>query len=362
MKKNKKIYSYWIIITVFITWACSNDDVGIISAKSEGYFIVNEGAYNKGTTSISFYDRETKTITNNVFAAANGRPLGDQTQSMTIFNGQGYILVQNSAKIEVININTFESIASIDEGLPGPRHFAGVSTQKGYVSDWGKDGVTGTVKVIDLEKNQVTKTIAAGQGTNQMLLLGDRLFVTNSGGLGRDNTIKVINTDTDEIEQTIEVADNPNSLRADTDGNIWIASSGHTSFDPMTFEIIPGESTPAAIIKLDAKGKELLRLSYDKVGFSQSASCLSIDPSGETLYYLYEGKIYSMAFDATALPEKPFAAKDYYGLSIDPFDQTVIGFEAPTFTSNGNMDIYSGSGELLSTYIVGIGPNSAAFK
>lgn len=361
MFRLKSTRFYLLIIATVLFISCGDDDGISIPVGTDGFFVVNEGGFGNGNTSISFYDRETETVSNEVFANVNGA-LGDQAQSMALFNGLGYIVVQNSDKIEIINTDTFESVGTIDEELPSPRYFVGLSSQKGYVSDWGADGVTGTVKVIDLRTNEVTKTISTGQGTNRMLLLNNQLWVTNSGGFGRDNTIKVINTSTDEVSQTVELSDNPNSLQVDINGNIWVATSGHTAFDPETFEVIVDESTAAALIQLSASGEELKRLEYSEVGFSQSAGGLSINNAGDQLYYLFGSQIYELSIEATSLPDEPFSDKFYYGVAVDPIDETVIGFEAPNFSSSGNMDFYSPQGELMSTFAVGIGPNGATFK
>lgn len=357
----KTFSTYFLLIVSIIFSSCGDDDNPIIPVGSEGFFIVNEGGFGNGNTSLSFYDRATETVTNQVFANVNGA-LGDQAQSMTIFNGLGYIVVQNSAKVEIIDVNTFESVGVIDEDLPNPRHFIGFNAQKAYVSDWGADGISGTVNVIDLTTNEVTKTISTGQGADRMLLVDSELWVTNSGGYGRDNTVVIIDTVTDEIEKTITTSDNPNSIQEDNAGNIWVATKGHTAYDPQTYEVLEDESTSASIVRFSADGSELLRLDYTEVGFTQEAVSLSINAAGDRLYYLYNGLIYELAITASALPTASFSDTYYYGLSVDPIDDTVIGFEAPTFSSSGNMDFYSADGQLTSSFVVGIAPNGATFK
>ena len=343
--------------------ACTNDDLPPkILIGSEGFFVVNEGGFGKGNTSISFYDRDTKTILNKVFAGANAIPLGDQAQSMTLHDGKGFIVVQNSAKIEVVDQDDLTIIETIQKGVVSPRYFVGLSPSKGYVSDWGRDGVTGTVKVIDLVKYEVTKIISTGQGTSRLLLNGTLLYAVNTGGFGRDNTVKVIDTNTDEVTNTITISDNPNSIQRDKEGNFWIATGGHTQFDPTTFDEIMEESTPGAIIKLDETGAELLRLSYGKVGVSNKPTNLTINRAGDQLYYLYAGAVYALSITSTSLPTSVFIDKSFHGLAIDPIDDTIIGCEAPSFSSSGNILIYNASGDLLSTHKVGIGPNSCTFK
>lgn len=343
---------------------CSDDDNTHPLALNTGFFIVNEGGFNHGNTSLSFYDRRRDEVMNNVFFHANDVPLGDQAQSMTIHNGKGYIVVQNAnpPKIEVVNIENFTIIATIHADLHSPRYFVGYSPTKGYVSDWGADGISGTIKVINLENYEITKTIATGQGTNRMLLVGSKLYATNSGASGRDNTITVLDTSTDEIINTIKVADNPNSLVLDKNQNLWIASSGHTAYDPNTFIVIPEESTPASITRINLEGTERLQLNYTEVGFSQNANNININAQGDQIYYLYNGFIYTLGIEELTLPTAKFTEKAYYGLAVDPIDNNIIGCEAPDFTSPGNIDIYTTAGNLSKTFSVGIGPNGVTFK
>ncbi len=362
MKSNffKKFVALAAISAMVFFQSCQKDKDPVIQAGAAGFFVVNEGAYGNGNTSVSFYDRKTDVLTNNVFAAKNGRPLGDQSQSMTVFEGKGYIVVQNSAKIEVINADDFSSIASIIDGLPSPRYFIGISSTKAYVSDWGADGVTGTVKVIDLGTYKVTKAIATGKGANRMLKVGNLVYVANAGGYDKDNTLKVIDSNTDAIVASITTGDNPNSLQKDKDGNIWVASSGKIAYNP-DYSIDVANSTKGSISKIASNNTEVLRLSADKVTLS-SPSNLGIAPDGTKLYYTYDGAVYAMSTTASVLPTTPFKTKNYYGLAVDPFNGNVIGCFAPNFTSAGSIDVYDAPGNLQNTYTVGIGPNGCAFK
>src|SRR5690242_14997007 len=101
--------------------SCNNDPLPQVQPGAEGYFVVNEGGFGNSNTSISFYDRSANTMTNDVFAKKNGRPLGDQTQSLTVLDGKAYIVVQHSGKIEVINADDFSSVNTISDGLESPR-------------------------------------------------------------------------------------------------------------------------------------------------------------------------------------------------------------------------------------------------
>jgi YVTN family beta-propeller protein len=356
----KKLLLFATVSLLLVFQSCEKDPDPVIKVGAAGFFVVNEGGFGNSNTSISFYDRKTDAISNNVFAAKNARQLGDQTQSMTVFEGKGYIVVQNSAKVEVINGDDFSSLATISEGLPSPRYFIGISSTKGYVSDWGADGITGTVKVIDLATFKVVKSIPVGKGTNRMLKVGNLVYVTNAGGYDKDNTVKVIDSSTDAVVTTITVGDNPNSLQRDSEGNIWIASDGAEAYNS-DFSVDESKSTKGSISKVNAANVETMRLTVDKATLDGPKN-LDISPSGTTLYYTYEGSVYSMATSTNTLPTTAFKVKNYYGLAVDPFNGNVIGCFAPNFNSAGSIDVYDPIGNLQKTYLVGIGPNGCAFK
>lgn len=362
MKNSGIIYLTGILLIagfVFVFSSCTDgDDPEPLLEAADGFYIVNEGAFGNSNATLSYYDRETNSVINNVFATANGRGLGDQAQSMSIFNGKGYVVVQNSAKIEVINVEDYTSIATIIDGVISPRYFQGYSTTKGYLSDWGDFGINGSVMVVDLSDNSITKTISTGQGANKMLIKGSSLYVANSGGWGRDSTVVVINTTTDEIVDEINAGQNPNSLQMDKDGSIWVASSGYVAYN-LDWSVDMENSIPGSISKINSSNEVVLHLEVESV-FNGPAN-LCINTSGDMLYFTYNGAVYNMSITATLLPSTALISKSFYGLSVDPYNDNILGMEVPDFSSNGNMIVYDEEGTQLATFTVGIGPNGASF-
>jgi YVTN family beta-propeller protein len=355
-----KLFMLLSVVTIVFVQSCNDDDPAPVKPGTDGFFIVNEGGFPNENASISFYDRETGEVTNDIFSAVNGRALGLQAQSMTVVEDKAYIMVQGTGKIEVINADDYTSIATITDDIGSPRYLVAISSAKAYVSDWGVDGVTGTVKVLDLATNQVTKTIATGQGANRMLKAGNVVYVTNSGGYGYDNTVKVIDTNSDAVTATITVGDNPNSIQRDAAGNIWIASSGAVAYNP-DWSIDEANSTKGSISKIASDNTESLRMEVNSVTYG-GAGNLAISPEGQTLYYTFNGAVYSVSNTATTLPTSPFLEKSYYGFTVDPFNGNLIGALAPNFSSAGSIEVMDANGAVLNTHTVGIGPNGVAFK
>ena len=85
-----------------------------ISSFENGVFIIHEGNFQGGNASLSFLNYFTGIMSNGVFSSANNDvPLGDVGQSMEVHNGKGFIVVNNSGKIEVVDLNGLSSAGTI---------------------------------------------------------------------------------------------------------------------------------------------------------------------------------------------------------------------------------------------------------
>ena len=347
----------FLLTASLLIFSCSDDDtVGpdVSPPGRDGYFIVNEGGFDKGNTSLSYYDRTRDTVLNNVFEFTNGPKLGDQSQSMTVIGDRGFIVVQNSSKIEVINRDDFTSIATITEGIISPRYLIGVDDTKAYVTDWGADGVTGTVKVINLASYEVTKTIPVGQGPNGMLVYNNQVYVANNGGFSHDSTVMILDIQTDAVVDTLIIGTNPESFVIDTNRKIWVAGSGRTAFDRQD----ETPSLPGFIARLEAD-TVAIRIDADQAGFNAFKAV--IDSQGQQLYFIYGEGVRRLRIGDTTFPSTPFIPGNFYALGVDPVTDEILTGDPLQFTSEGAFFRYSPQGQIVKSYTVGIAPNGFAF-
>jgi hypothetical protein len=102
-------------------------------ATGSGLFITNEGNFQYGNATLSYYDPDTKVVENEVFYRSNAMKLGDVAQSMCIYKDVGWVVVNNSHVIFAIDLNTFKERGRITN-LTSPRYMHFVSDEKAYVT------------------------------------------------------------------------------------------------------------------------------------------------------------------------------------------------------------------------------------
>ena len=117
--------------TACMKWDYGNEESFHLSRR--GLFITNEGNFQYGNATLSYYDPDNKTVENELFYRANAMKLGDVAQSMTIRDGIGWIVVNNSHVIFAIDIETGKEIGRITN-LTSPRYMHFLSDEKAYVT------------------------------------------------------------------------------------------------------------------------------------------------------------------------------------------------------------------------------------
>ena len=132
-----------LLTTLWWLAACSGIEDGPgredFSEQGRGVFILNEGNYNSGNASLSYYNPQERSVQNGIFLRANDRKLGDTGQSITLRNGTAFIAVENSGIVWGIDAETFrvkgQLTAPETEHMINPRYIHFLSNEKAYVTD-----------------------------------------------------------------------------------------------------------------------------------------------------------------------------------------------------------------------------------
>jgi hypothetical protein len=325
---------------------------------TRGIYIINEGSFQSNNGSISYYDPIDGIITNGIFEAANGRPLGDVVQSFAkVSDTVGIIVVNGSEKLEVVDLKTFRTIS---EPIPVvyPRQFRQVTSNTGYLTG---GSLLGYVYIMDLGTFEIIDSIEAGYGPDAVVSLDNMAFIANSGGWGIDSTIYKINTSNNQVIDTFQVGKAPADLVIDKDDRLWTYCRGQAvyNWDP-PYNLI--SETDALLQKIDiTSGNILWQAKVGRAGdYTASPPRIAVSPDGTFIYFLRPDGVYKISPGNPNLPDVPLITGSYYGMDVDPDDGNIFVFES-VFTGNGTMSIYSEDGIPVAEGMVGVAPNGAVF-
>ncbi|MGY4384277.1 hypothetical protein ACVWYN_001303 [Pedobacter sp. UYP24] len=320
------------------------------AASIKGLYLVNEGNMFMNKASIDYVDFTTGNFRRNIYNQINPevtKGLGDVGNDIGIYGSKLYVVVNGSNKIEVMSVKTGKRIQQID--LLNCRYIT-FSNGKAYVSAYfGQVGdpnaPNGIVAEIDTATLKETRRVEVGRQPEEMAVVGNKLYVANSGGYTPSNyehTISVVDLTTLKETSRIETGINLHRLKADQYGDLYVTSRGDYLDIPSKLYVI---NTQTAQIK--------------KV-FDIAADNLVIDGD---LAYVYSSEFnsttgkttvsYSMlnVKDETLLSRKFITdgtdkeIKVPYGIAVHPITKDVFVTDASDYVTPGRLYCFDASGK-----------------
>jgi hypothetical protein len=336
-KKTFTFFLYKIVFPLFViiaTISCNKspirEDTTVVpppvttTTYRNGIFVVNEGNYNWGNASITFLNSADSSVQQDVFNLHNGRQLGDVAESMQAYADRGFIVVNNSNKIEVVSLKDFTSVKTIT-GFYSPRFMAIIDSTKAYVTNLQKG-----ISIVDLSTLTVRKSILTASWTEAIIKYNNYVYVSAVGNFNdpssrRDATILVIDSKSDMIVDSIKTGKEPICMVMDKKDKIWVlCTGGYDNYEP------------ASLIRIDP----ILRIVDKTFSFPSSdatPSKLCINNHKDTLYFLNNG-VFQMSVTSTAIPSQPLILSNghlFYGLGIDPSNGNIYVSDAVDYVQNG---------------------------
>jgi DNA-binding beta-propeller fold protein YncE len=301
---------------------------------SNGVLIANEGNFQWGNASVSFYDTENDTVLEKVFQGVNQRPLGDVLQSIHIHEDKAYLVLNNSGNIEVVDKNSFELEGTIS-GFISPRYIQLISSNKAYVSDLFSDKIA----IVNLNINAISDYINCEGWIEEMVQIDDLVYVANLAS----NQIYIIDSSTDEIVDSIAVFNSINSLKIDDQNRLWICGT---------------DQGLGRVICIDASTKTEL---YSYTFEGENPTDLFVTELGHDVYFLSNGVWHINEFtdEIITSPIIPSEGRLFYGLSVN--DDNIYIADAINYVQKGTVWIYDLQTTLLDEWEVGIIPSEFDF-
>lgn len=354
--KNNLRNSYLLLTLLMVVASCMKDDSWVkahlmqtsVELPAGSIFIVNEGNFMYGNATLSSYDTLKRAVQNDIFYKVNGLPLGDVAESMSRWKSSGFVVVNNSGKIYVMDTSSGKYTGKIT-GLTSPRYIHIINDQKAYVSDL----YAGKISIVNPTTNQITGFVPCPShpSTEEMVLFGKYLFVTCWSA---DKTILVIDTEKDQVIREIAVGVQPCGIISDHNGKIWVLCQS-----------LPGNNTSgvAMLQRIDPNNYSIeMSLSFPA---GAKPVKLTIDGKGEYLFYLLGNKVYKMEVSANQLPGQALlspVSSLLYGLGVDPISGDIYVSDALDYQQSGVISRFSASGSLIGTFKAGIIPGSFCFR
>ena len=342
--------------------SCNNDDSPINNPEqgtySKGVFVLNEGGMGSANADITYYNPNEKiSDTNpiqNIFKKANaGAQLGDVAQDFVFKGNKGYIVVNNSNKVEIVDNTSFKKVSTITENILNPRYLA-VTDKYIYVTNWGtsSDPNDDYIAVYTSSDNKFVKKISVAEGPGHIIAENNVIYVAFEES-GRNNVYGKSIAIIDEAKNsttTIVVGDSPTGL-VKTGNYLFALSQGLPSWS--------SNETAGSLTRIDLANNN----NTSTFNLSKTEHPDYLVESDGYLYYAIAKDVYKMKVDASALPTSKLfksTATYLYGLKVN--GSSIYVLDAKDFKSAGNLSVYNTTGVLQEDITTGIGPNSIIVK
>ena len=374
MKKIQLSFTMILGVIISILSSCREDehivvsDVQIIrdkidpNSKIAGMYLVNEGNMGSNKCTLDFLDYTEGIYMRNIYPERNPtivKELGDVGNDVQIYGNKLYIIVNCSNKVEVLDARTGVRIKQIE--IPNCRYIC-FRREHAYVSSYvagvliDPNAPLGAVFKIDTASLQVVDKVTVGYQPEEMVVLGDYLYVANSGGYRvpyYDNTVSVVEFEGFRQEQQIVVGLNLHRIKADKYGKLWVSSRGNYN-DIYS----PSGSVPSNLFVLDK------RVGYNEMIVTDTINvpCSNMAIHGDSLY-LYSHDYDNITQQSTLtygiinIKTKKVVSKNFitdgtekeikmpYGISIHPETGDIYVTDAKNYVSTGTLSCYNKEGK-----------------
>ncbi|GIV54434.1 MAG: hypothetical protein KatS3mg039_0952 [Candidatus Kapaibacterium sp.] len=346
------------ICLLCLLWACQSNtptEPPVTATPPDSVaIIVNQGTFGQDNASLTRIDFRTGQVVQDWFAAANnGQKLGATANDIALKGDTAFVTVTTSKTIEAINIRTGRSVGRIQlTGSSEPWRITLVSPSLGVVSTTNGDGIA----LFNPTTLTLTATITTGPATEGVAVIGNYAFVANSGygdlrqGEPHAGTIAVVNLEKKQVERYLAAGPNVREVVASTDGRRLYAFYQHLFSQPDSLQ---------GIIEYDATTFQEVRRWRLRCGGS-------LQYYGNALYALdYDPQTYGakniLRFDLSQPSSSPISIPlpsdvTANGFAINRLDGTFLLFDARDYQSNGRVIVLNPNGQRVREYNCGVAP------
>jgi YVTN family beta-propeller protein len=312
-------------------------------------YVLNQGNYGQGNASLTAYFPDSNQTENDLFKLANGRSLGDVGNDIQLYNGDAYMVINNSDKIEVMDASTALSVGTVffPSGT-SPYRIAFYSPSNiAFVSDL----YTNSVSVVNLATNAVmaADTISVGPEPYGIACAYGQVCVANSG-YGTGNTVSIIDAASRKVVKTVTVGKGPTEVEPDGNGNFWVVCAGE-----------PGDNGSIYVISVTSDSV-IDSVSIGMQVPSFTGHTLAIDGQNGVAYLIADSSVVKLNVANRTIVDKNLINGNFYSVAADGATGDVYVTDAKDGKSDGEVYIYSSSGQFTNrSFTAGIYPDGIVF-
>ena len=360
-----------------VIWPSEQDWVGEVMDDTpiRGFYLLNEGTYPTNNSSLDFYDYTSATYTHNIYSATNPSAvmgLGDIGNSLKIHGSRLWAVINGSNKVEVMEATSARRIGQVD--IANPRHIC-FHQGYAYVTSFAGPMVSellyeqlGLVVKIDTATLEKVDTCIVGYQPEGLDIVGDKIYVANSGGYlypNYDNTISVISLESFREEKRISVAPNLKQVVADASGKLWVSSLGNY-FDQSSALLCISDIDDTPVIQSIQLNQAQSLPVFDMTLVGDSLYVLSNDFSYVTeahphTYAIVNTRTASVASSHFIVDGTHQDIIAPYAVAVHPTTRDIIIADARNYMGPGTLFYYSPEGILKWKVRTGDIPGHVAF-
>lgn len=338
------------------------------SGSIKGFFLLNEGNMGSNKATLDHFDYQTGVYTKNIYAERNPgvvKELGDVGNDIQIYGDKLYAVINCSHFVEVMNVHTAKHITQIS--IPNCRYIV-FKDKYAYVSSYAgpvqidPNARLGYVARVDTTTNRVVDTCVVGYQPEEMVVVGNKLYVANSGGYrvpNYDRTVSVIDLVSFQVIHTIDVGINLHRLKADRYGNIYVSSRGDYYTIPSKTYIIDTK-TDRVTDELSLLPNSNMTLCGDSL-YTYSAQWSYVTNRWSVAYAILDTRTKKVLTRNFIKDGSEQRIKIPYGIAVNPHTGDFFVTDAKDYVTPGTLHCYGANGMLKWSVVTGDIPAHIVF-
>lgn len=339
------------------------DEQSFAANEPIGMYLLNEGNMGSNKATIDYLDFCNGYYIRNIYGERNPnviKELGDVGNDIQAYGNRLYAVINCSHKVEVMDRRSCQRIGQID--IPNCRYIC-FHQDKAYVSSYvgpvsiDKNAQLGAIFEVDTATLKVTRKVTVGYQPDELVIMGDYLYVANSGGYRGpeyDSTLSVVSLKDFKQVKKIPVTINPHRLRKDRYGQLWISSRGDYKDVPSQLVLMKNvesgitneqgfQNSKFIIQKFNLSSSEMVILG-DSL-FFYGVNWNTQTETNNIRYGIVDVKTHTLLSEQIITDGTDMNIKVPYGIQINPYNGDIYITDAKNYVSSGQLHCYSHSGK-----------------